>query len=147
MHNLMEEYGKIVITAVVGIFIIGLLSGFLFNTWKSNGIYKDTGHLPTITLKSGNKTVKMKPGTTYNARNNVTVTDRKDGTIASNKVNIKVEQVDRNGRTTISKLGTTGNTISVNANYRYYNIIYKVTNSRGYKAEKRMKLLVTGRTA
>lgn len=80
MHNLMEEYGKIVITAVVGIFIIGLLSGFLFNTWKSNGIYKDTGHLsgnqefqaksplPTITLKSGNKTVKMKPGTTYNAR-------------------------------------------------------------------------------
>ena len=38
MHNLMEEYGKIVITAVVGIFIIGLLSGFLFNTWKSNGI-------------------------------------------------------------------------------------------------------------
>lgn len=159
MHNLMEEYGKIVITAVVGIFIIGLLSGFLFNTWKSNGIYKDTGHLsgnqefqaksplPTITLKSGNKTVKMKPGTTYNARNNVTVADRKDGTIASNKVNIKVEQVDRNGRTTISKLGTTGNTISVNANYRYYNIIYKVTNSRGYKAEKRMKLLVTGRTA
>ena len=50
-------------------------------------------------------------------------------------------------RTAISKLGTTGNTISVNANYRYYNIIYKVTNSRGYKAEKRMKLLVTGRTA
>ena len=41
MHNLMEEYGKIVITAVVGIFIIGLLSGFLFNTWKSNGIYKE----------------------------------------------------------------------------------------------------------
>lgn len=159
MHNFMEEYGKIVITAAVGIFIIGMLSGFLFNSWKSNGVYKDTGHLsgneelqaksplPTITLKSGSKTVKAKIGTTYNARDNVNVTDKKDGTILSSKVDIKVEQVDKNGNTTTSKLGTTGNTISVNGNYRYYNIIYKVTNSRGYKAEKRMKLLVSGRAA
>ena len=113
MGSLMEEYGKVIATAIVGTLIIGLLSGFLFSSWSSNGTYHDTGHLtgnekfqsnspiPTITLKSGNETVKMKPGTTYNARNNVTVTDRKDGTIASNKVDIKVEQVDKNGRTTI----------------------------------------------
>lgn len=159
MGNLMEEYGKVIVTAIVGILIIGLLSGFLFSSWSSNGTYHDTGHLtgnekfqsnspiPTITLKSGNSTVRAKSGTTYNARNNVTVTDKKDGTIAASKVDIKVEQVDKNGNTTTQKLGTTGNTISVSSTYRYYNVIYKVTNSRGYKAEKRMKLLVSGRTA
>lgn len=159
MHSFIEEYGKLLATAIAGIAIIGFVSGFLFSSWSSNGVYHDTGHLsgnekfqsnspiPTITLKSGNSIVRAKSGTSYNARNNVTVTDKKDGTIAASKVDIKVEQVDKSGNTTTQKLGTTGNTISVSSTYRYYNVIYKVTNSRGYKAEKRMKLLVSGRTA
>lgn len=159
MGNIMEEYGKVLIYALVGILILGLLSGFLMTQWKGNGVYKDTGHLsdnekiqnssplPTITLKSGSKTVRVKDGTVYDVRGNVSVTDKKDGTIDAKKVEISIEQSSKNGTVTTKKLSSNENTITISSDYRYYNVIYKVKNSRGYKAEKRMKLLVSGRTA
>lgn len=157
MGNIMEEYGKVVIYAIVGIFILGILSGFLMTQWKNNGVYKDTGHLsgndkiqassplPTITLKSGNKTVRIKDGATFNVRDNVSVTDKKDGTISSDKVDIKIESVAKDGQVTTKKLTKSESTVTGNSNYRYYNVLYKVKNSRGYKAEKGMKLLVSSR--
>lgn len=158
MGSFFEQYGRIVVYAVVGLLLISLLSGFVFTQWKSHGGFHDTKHLssneeminaspfPSISgTKTGEKTkvVKKKVGEVYDCLDGIGASDSKDGTI-TNQIQVSYECCKSDGTITKGDVAVAGGkaNLTISSKARYYNILYQVKNSRGYKAKARIKILV-----
>lgn len=156
MGDFFENYGRTIIYCIVGTFLMSIIFGFVLNKWEQEGKIQQTNQvssneeikknspIPNLSgiknYDGSSKTVKIKAGENFNPMHGVTATDTKDGDI-TDQIVFSLEKVDKAGDTKIEKVDG-HKVIVIDPAYKYYNVIYKITNSRGYKNEQRVKILV-----